>query len=288
MRQGRIAAVIASLLLAAALALVWFGPLDRLAESRTRAAFDSALVTFAVARTLNGVISVAQGTELSFQPAGVGVVLTAGEILDPLNDLVEQFSWLTLLAATSLGVQIVLCGLFATAGANVIVTTAVLLALLAIWWPRPEGAASRMTGGRGAILRAVTVLLFVRFAIAATAIAANGVSAYYLADREAESVAYLSDTSAEIRTRADAADSGASADGTEPDSTFERFGRFLDEQREALDMRARLERLEAQVEAAIGHVVNLIVLYVVETLVLPLGLFVLAWLGIRGLIRRLF
>ena len=79
---------------------------------------ERALVTFALTRTLNGVISVAQGTQLAFQPAGVGVVISAGEILDPLNDLVEQFSWLTLLAATSLGVQIMLAEMFATTAVN--------------------------------------------------------------------------------------------------------------------------------------------------------------------------
>lgn len=34
----------------------------------------------------------AQGTELSIEPMGVGVILTLGELLDPLNDLIEQFS----------------------------------------------------------------------------------------------------------------------------------------------------------------------------------------------------
>lgn len=48
-----------------------------------------ALVTFALTRTLNGVISVAQGTQLAFQPAGVGVVVYVIETLIlPLGFLV--------------------------------------------------------------------------------------------------------------------------------------------------------------------------------------------------------
>ena len=61
---------------------------DRFAETEYQALFQRALVTFALARTLNGVISAVQGTELALQPAGVGVTLTPGEILDPVNDLV--------------------------------------------------------------------------------------------------------------------------------------------------------------------------------------------------------
>ena len=55
-------------------------------------ALKNALVTFAVARTLNGVISAAQGTEVALEPGGVGVVLSVGEVLDPINDLIERFS----------------------------------------------------------------------------------------------------------------------------------------------------------------------------------------------------
>jgi hypothetical protein len=50
------------------------------------------LTVYAIARGLNAVISAAQGTELSIEPMGVGLTLTPGEILDPLNDLIEQFS----------------------------------------------------------------------------------------------------------------------------------------------------------------------------------------------------
>ncbi|HEC72775.1 MAG TPA: hypothetical protein ENI26_00190, partial [Methylophaga aminisulfidivorans] len=63
------------------------------------------LSVFALARGLNGVISVAQGTELSVEPMGVGVTLTPGQILDPLNDMVEQFSTVLLIASASLGIQ---------------------------------------------------------------------------------------------------------------------------------------------------------------------------------------
>lgn len=63
------------------------------------------LTVYAMARGLNGVISVAQGTEVSVEPLGVGLTLAPGQILDPLNDLVEQFSSVLLLASASLGIQ---------------------------------------------------------------------------------------------------------------------------------------------------------------------------------------
>ena len=58
----------ATLLLAAVLSVL--PVLDDQARSNYDALFQRAFVTFALARTLNGVISVVQGTELALQPAG--------------------------------------------------------------------------------------------------------------------------------------------------------------------------------------------------------------------------
>ena len=94
------------LLLAALMAVTPF--LDQRAVDNYESLFQRALVTFALARTLNGVISAVQGTEVAIQPAGVGVTLTPGQMLDPVNDLVERFSWVMLGATISLGIQQVL------------------------------------------------------------------------------------------------------------------------------------------------------------------------------------
>ena len=48
------------------------GHLDNVGEDTAEKAFQRALFTFAVARSLDGVISVAQGTEVAIEPAGVG------------------------------------------------------------------------------------------------------------------------------------------------------------------------------------------------------------------------
>ena len=89
-------------------AIAWLSPFEALGSGYVDTAFKRAAAGFAIARGLNGVISVAQGTEFAVQPAGVGVSFTPGEILDPVNDLVERFSWIMLLATSSLGIQKVL------------------------------------------------------------------------------------------------------------------------------------------------------------------------------------
>jgi len=58
-----------------------------------------------LARGFNAVVSVFQESEVQLEPAGVGVSLALGQALDPINDLVERFSWVMLASLTSLGIQ---------------------------------------------------------------------------------------------------------------------------------------------------------------------------------------
>ena len=174
-RPRALGAASATVLLLAILALSWWGTLDEVASVRTHAALQRALVTFALTRTLNGAISVAQGTELAFEPAGVGVVVSAGEILDPLNDLVEQFSWLALLAATSLGIQIMLGEMFATLPVNVVLSVAIVLSIVALWWPSERGSTVR-----AALLRLTATFIFLRFAVVLATIGTGFVNEYFL------------------------------------------------------------------------------------------------------------
>jgi hypothetical protein len=278
MFSARWATAAVSALLIATLGLSWWGGLDRAAAERTQAAFERALVTFALTRTLNGVISVAQGTELAFEPAGVGVVLSPGEILDPLNDLVEQFSELTLLAVTSLGLQIMLGQMFATVAVNVALSVAVVASIVMLWW-RPQ----RSTAIAPALLRLTVAFVFLRFAIAIATLGTGLVNEYFLTAREDASVAVLSQTS----TRIESADAAPAPAGTTPDSVLERLNKFIDDQRQALDIERRLAGLKASVETAVEQVVNLIVVYIIETLLLPLGFLVVAWALVKSAWRRI-
>ncbi len=271
-------AVTATLLLLGALGLSWWGALDEVAATRTHAAFQRALVTFALTRTLNGVISVAQGTELAFEPAGVGVVISAGEILDPLNDLVEQFSWLTLMAATSLGMQIMLGEMFATPIVNIVLSIAIVLAIFAVWWRTQRYDAARQT-----ILRLSATLIFVRFAIVLVTLGTAFVNEHFLMQREQASYEQLAQTQATIESSNEA----PSAPATSTDSILERLNKFIDDQRQAIDVEKRLSRLRQDVESAVEQVVNLIVVYLIETLLLPLGFLVVAWALVKQAWRRI-
>ena len=255
-----------TVLLVALVVLSWTGTLEQAAQSNTQATLARALTTYAVARGLNGVISVAQGTELAIQPVGVGVTLTPGEILDPLNDLVERFSWLALLASASLGTQLLMTELLANAWVSAAVTIATAAYLMSLWWP--GGAA-----GRQLLLRVCAGALFARFLFTAVTLVSGWIDAQLLAERQTEGLADLQVTQQHIESVHTAAPPPSSSEA----GVLERFNAFLDEQQAALDIEARLARLGERIEAAIEGLVELMVVFFVQTLLIPVAALALAY-----------
>ena len=73
----------------------------------------NALIVFGTARVINGVVSVLQEAEVGAK-LGVGVSMQPGQILDPLNDLIERFSLVMLTSATVVYSQMFLLDLFSS------------------------------------------------------------------------------------------------------------------------------------------------------------------------------
>ncbi len=61
--------------------------------------------SFAIAKILNSAISVIQNTNLDLTPAGVGMTIGIGQLLDPINDMVEKLSTIMFFCTISLGIQ---------------------------------------------------------------------------------------------------------------------------------------------------------------------------------------
>ncbi len=96
---------VVTVMLLVAVTFNYTGAIDAMGQYHINNSFNVASTTFVVARALNAVISVVQGTELAMVPLGVGMTLTPGQILDPVNDLIEQFSWVMLASTSAIGIE---------------------------------------------------------------------------------------------------------------------------------------------------------------------------------------
>lgn len=253
------------------------GWVDTVGDDYAERAFGRALVTFAAARTLNGVISVAQGTEVAVEPAGVGVIFSLGQILDPINDLVERFSTVMLVATSSLGLQNVLLDITGWWGTSAALLAAGALLLVTLWWPGRDTSKAA-----GIAIRILLVTVFLRFAIPVLIIATNLVFDTFLAAEQTAAMQALEATSAEIESANEELTPPPGSD----DSIVDRFGNWLDQSLDALDVEARMEALGERVSKATEHIINLIVIFVLQTVIMPLLVLWLLVEGLKAIVRR--
>ncbi len=254
--------VLWSVVAVAATAIAWGGQADALGRAYAQETLTRALVTFAIARTLNGVISTAQGTELSIEPGGVGVNFHIGEILDPINDLIERFSVVMLVATSSLGLQNVLLGITAWWGLSALLTAAAVVALATLWAPASVPISARLAQ------RWLAIIALVRFAIPALMITTTLVFNGFLAEEHAAATQALEQTGSDIE---EIAEDAAPAEPAEDESLVNQLGNMLGEGLRSLNARERIEQLRVRVAGAVEHVINLIVIFVFQTILLPLA-----------------
>lgn len=258
--------LILALLVAGLVACSWLAPLDASATQQADAGLKRALLSFATARALNAAISVAQGTEVSVQPCGMGVVLTPGEVLDPVNDLVEQFSNVMLAASVAFGVQKMLISM---AGYWLI---SLLMSAAALCWAwfhfRREALPAWLS-------RTLVILLMLRFAVPAVTIGSDLLFEKFLVADYDASQQVMSAAPAQV----------ARLDAPQPLPSGEQG--LLDRIKgwgQDLEVKARFDALQQAAEQATEHIITLIVIFLLQTVVIPL----LLLSGLYGLARAAF
>lgn len=263
------------LLLTAALSVTPF--MDNRAAADYEQLFQRAFITFALARTINGVISVVQGTEIALQPAGVGVTLTPGEILDPVNDLVERFSWIMMGATISLGVQNVLLDISAWWVVQILVSALAAWLMIRLWYPGQGAGLNRIL-----FRRVFPLLLFIRFAMPVMLISNDLLYQQFLEQRYQQSTEIITEAGRELeQIRAEA---GAEDTQRTDDSMLDSLTRAWSNTVDSIDLSGRLERMQTQAAEVIEHLIQLSVVFILQTALLPVAFL---WLFTQVL-KRLF
>lgn len=279
-RLGLARKLLFSLLLAACLFYAWSAQFDRLAESYTEQGIERTLITFAVVRGLNGVISVAQGTELAMSPAGVGLVLAPGQILDPINDLLERFSWVVLASGTSMGIQRLLLEMVQSVWISGAISLLVVLFLVLYWWPlpaktnnhelSPDANDRRYALTKSVLLRSLLLLLFLRFSVPLVAVINHLLYEQFLQPVYTEMQSALEQSSSDIQqAQTLAADDLPTATATDS-SLLERAQQWFASSASQLDISQKLDSLRQSADEISQQVLNMIVVFVLQSLILPL------------------
>lgn len=291
------------------LAFAWLKPLEMAAESQIDAGFKRALASYAIARTLNAVISVAQGTQLSIEPGGVGVNLAPGQILEPVNNLVKQFSDLMLAALVAFGVMKISLDI----GSYWLISLT-LSGVASGWvWMRWHGR-----NPTPLLSKILYMLLVLRFAVPVMTVGSDFVFRQFLAGHYAESQNAIEAGSGQLETlniQDDAAGSKMAPVAEGVSSTIqvpapatvaeinddanpgfmnrtwnimasmkakagEKLGQIGQTIKQNMDVHSRIEKIKNLATSLVQHIVNVIVVFILQTLVMPL---IFIWLFYRFL-----
>ena len=252
-RQKALALVL-PLVLSLVVALVWLRPLDPIATDYTEAGLKRAFATFAVARALNAGISVLKSGEVNVQ-VGAGASVQVGAVLDPLDDLVEQFSAIMLAATLSFATQRLL---IEVSGATAV---SIVLTVLFIAWGALRLAKRPLPAW---LPRLAIGLLCLRFAVPVAALGSEATYRVLLAEKYEASQAQVG--RAEVPEVA-----------TQPgESLADTLKRWWNQ---GADVAKKIEALKARAGEWVDHLVRLAAVFIVQTAVLPLVFF---WLMLRG------
>lgn len=201
--------------------------------------------------------------------------LALGQALDPINDLVERFSWVMLASLTSLGIQKFLIEISPFVSVQIVLMLALLSFLMGLWLPMVTRDNFKKLGQ---VLLISAILI--RFSVPTMAYLNNQVYVAFLQERYDKSIEVLVQTATELEGQQfnslnDAP--GADQEEARPeetkrwwDSTQEIFSGAVSQGKQMLDIKGKVDSIKKSTLGLIDRVVDLIVVFTLTTIVLPL------------------
>ena len=203
-----------------------------------------------------------QAAQVDIKPAGIGVTLSPGQLLAPVNELVKHFADLMLLACVAFGIQKVLIsisGYWVVSGA---------LTVVALAW---AACHFRQSHAPIWLSSALVLMLMLRFAIPVAMLGTDALSQKFLAaDYTAAQSAIDATTSKAEKVKA------PEPPTTDSKSWLPQMSNWIPSLSE---VKERYTKMQQSMEQSMEHIVKLMVVFLLQTLLLPL-LLVWALLGI--------
>lgn len=249
-------------LMLVAVAMSWTGVVDRISSRYVDDALTQAFSAYAVARGVNGVVSVLQSISVGGS-LGASFAVSPGEALDPINDLVERYASVMELSIGSLLTQKILIGITSSRIFNVLLSAGVAAFMLSVL--------ANAKPLRGVLFRTVLSLVFLRFAIVFAVLANGWVDVVFLREGINQNVAGVGDVSESVSTRI--ADPVKAEEPVEDDGLLNSLKNGLsDLSGKAKGMWTQIDpgAAKEELEEAIPGMVDLMAVFILKTLLLPL------------------
>ena len=147
--------IIISIILILTIVLAWSKVLDIHAKDYNLSTTKDVITTLAITRSINAALSVVQNSSLLLG-VGVQVDMAVGQVVNPINDFLDRFSWVLLFALISLGIQDFIIVLAQTSILNGLLTISILLVIFSFY---------KRYSFSDVVYKFMIFLVFIRFSI---------------------------------------------------------------------------------------------------------------------------
>ena len=230
-------------------------------------AWAKALAAFGVSKTLNAALSVIQESQVEASMIFASGTIAIGQLVSPLNSVVEALSQVLLASLVSLFIQKLLLGVGQWWGVQMVLLVVGGLFLAGFWHSK-----FRRSVPQRILLRLLMAVLLLRFCIPITAVV-NDLASTLLLD------SVYSESLRESQRLGEAANIDADLNTAEGETlTAKKLAGFW----------TRMHGMMRALDDLIEHAVRLITVFVLQTLIFPLlflvALFLLSRHGMRALL----
>lgn len=250
--------------------IAFFYSLDIKGKELVDKSFNESVTVFGSSKALNAAISLAQGTELDLP----FVTISIGEVLDPINDLVEQFSWVMLASMVSLGIQKILLNFVTTDGYNIVLALFLFAANIVFFYRFKKDEKIRII-----LLKIAVIVIFLRFFVPLMGLANE--YAYKSFVKKDYDIAVLNQNILEVKENINEVTQQTLE--KKEDTSFFGLGR-LTEKFDSHYYDKKIEEYKIAVEKSSEYIVALIIAFLFQTIILPLFFLLIFYYGIRGII----
>ncbi|MGM0452351.1 MAG: hypothetical protein ACQERN_04200 [Thermodesulfobacteriota bacterium] len=218
--------------------------------------------SYGMVRLGNSLVSVIQETEIGIPATGTAIAF--GQLLDPVNDILERTSVVMTISLASLGIQKILVKISAWLSLTILLTVSMAILLIGIWLPHfmPNGDPA------GLVAKCLLVALLIYFFVP-LAYYANGTVYRLFMEKSYEKTAAAMENFnkdlKEIQEEKEAVEKG--------------FWDKFNIPAKIEGMKKKFEELKTKSEAMILKLIHLMVIFVLQTVLIPI---LFLWLLIKA------
>ncbi len=239
--------------------------LDAKTDTYFKEAITRAGVAYATCRAINASVSIIKESELQLEPAGVGVSLAIGQVLDPLDDMTERLSTVLVTAITSLGVQKLSYEISVSLAPRLLAGLLLVLSVL-VWFDN-----DRLSALQNITVRLLMLLAVLRLCLPLSSIVNQSLYVGYFAEE-------ISTASQQLDLRSDASNKFGDIATPDTQGFWATIGNSTTVIKKiSVDLKKSLETFVTNATEIIENLLKLTFLYVgiflIQVIILPVSIF---------------